>query len=43
MFLVISGLGIQWFTTNSTIEMYGWVVVAIAVCLWLLKEFKHKL
>jgi hypothetical protein len=43
IFLVVSGTGIQWFTANPAIETYGWIVVAVAIVLWLLKEFKHKL
>ena len=40
--LVVAGAGIQWVTTNPVIETYGWIVVAVAVGLWLLKEFKNK-
>jgi len=41
--MVLAGAGIEWLTTNATIETDGWVVVVVAVLLWLLKEFKYKL
>jgi hypothetical protein len=36
--LVVAGTGIESITTNSTLTQDGWIVVAIAVFLWVLKE-----
>jgi hypothetical protein len=41
--MVVAGAGIEWFTTNPTIETDGWIVIVVAILLWLLKEFKHKI
>jgi len=41
--LVLLGTGIQTATANSTLTTDGWIVVAIAVFLWVLKESKREI
>ena len=41
--LVVVGTGIESITTNPALATDGWIVVAIAVSLWVLKEFKDKI
>jgi len=42
MVLVFMGSGVEAFTTNSTLTTNGWIMVAIAIFLWVLKESKRR-
>jgi hypothetical protein len=39
--LVMVGTGIESFTTNSALATDGWIIVMIAIFLWVLREFKE--
>jgi hypothetical protein len=41
--LVLLGSGIEAIAKNSALTMNGWVVVAIAIFLWVFKENKGKI
>lgn len=40
--LVVSGTGIESFTANSTLTKDGWIVVAVAVFLWIFQNGKRR-
>lgn len=42
MVLVFMGSGVEAFTTNATMTTDGWIVVVIAILLWVHKTSKNR-